>query len=99
MVLLVHPDKASNELSEHKTVFDEAFKVLTNAYDALTAAAEGRYEGGTAGPQQQQGAGFGYAAGGPGFTGFPPGGFPWVFAGFQPGYGSGFPGGAYWQAG
>jgi hypothetical protein len=100
MVLLVHPDKASNELSEHKAVFDDAFKVLTNAYDTLTAAAEGRYEGGTAGPgqQQQAGAGFGFAAGGPGFAGFGPGGFPWGFAGFPPGYGYGSPGGAYWQA-
>lgn len=52
LALLVHPDKASNnELSRYKTVFDEAFKVLTAAHDTLIEAVEGRYDagGGTAG--------------------------------------------------
>lgn len=106
--LLVHPDKATNELSCYKGVFEEAFKVLTSAHEVLAAAADGKYEGSTAGPQQQQqqaytGPGYGYAgaAGGPtGFTGFAPGGFPtWGFAGFPPGSFNmgGFPAG-FWCA-
>jgi hypothetical protein len=90
--LLVHPDKATNELSRYKGVFDEAFKVLTAAHEVLAAAADGKYEGSTAGPQQQQqqqqqGAYAGAAGYGPaGFAGFAPGSFPtWGFAGFPPG--------------
>lgn len=90
--LLVHPDKATNELARYKPVFEEAFKVLTNAHETLTAAADGKYEGSTAQPQAQQQQqpqqGYGYAAGGPGFAGYP-GGFPggaWGFAGFPNGF-------------
>jgi DnaJ-class molecular chaperone len=94
--LLVHPDKANNELARYKPVFEEAFKALTNAHDTLAAAADGKYEGSTADPQaqqqQQQGGAYGFA----GFAGAPPGysGFPgtWGWPGFN-----GFPG-AYWQA-
>lgn len=95
--LLVHPDKANNELARYKSVFGEAFKVLTNAHETLTVAAEGKYEGSTADPQaqqqqQQQGGAYGFAGAAPGYTGFPG---AWGFAGFPPGF-NGFPG-AYWQ--
>jgi hypothetical protein len=101
MALLVHPDKAVNELQGYKAVFDEAFKVLTNAHDTLTEAAEGKYKEpppAASGAQQQQGYWYGYAGpGGPGFAGFP-GGFPggWSYAGFPPGFGGFGPGAGFW---
>lgn len=88
LALLVHPDKALNELSGYKEVFDEAFKVLTAAHETLTDAAEGKTDAAGSRPQaqQQQQQSYGYAN----FAGGFPGG--WGFAG-------GFPGGAYPGAG
>jgi hypothetical protein len=57
LALLVHPDKAVNELSRHQEVFHEAFRVLTDAHELLVAAAESAAgDAGVAagGAQQQQ---------------------------------------------
>jgi len=93
LALLVHPDKALNELSGYKEVFDEAFKVLTAAHETLTDAAEGKADAASSRPQpqaqqQQQQQGYGY-------TNFA-GGFPgaWGFAGGFPGAGA-----YYWSTG
>ena len=109
LALLVHPDKAVNELQGYKEVFDEAFKVLTNAHETLSEAAEGKYvpPAASTGPQpgqqqqqQQQAYGYGYSYGPAGFAGFP-GSFPgaWTYAGFPPGF-AGFagPGAGFWTA-
>jgi hypothetical protein len=92
LALLVHPDKAINELSGYKAVFEEAFKALINAHETLSTVVAGTYSGTNRAPQQQpqqhhqtqQQQWFGFTPA----AGFP-GGFTWSYPGFP-----GFPGSA-----